>query len=488
MPRLTRRVFTDLAIWMAAFGAAVGAVFPFFSIVLGTPAQVALAPPFVLACLGAGLLVGAVNVLLARQVVGTRVRTLARAMVVVRDRLGHAVETGDFSGCDAAECLVPVVSDDELGTAAAAFNALVEAVGRAYLVEAAIAAASTSVARQADPEVLAGTVLDAALSATGAVRGSVTRRQEGADEVLAHRRRPGRVPSRTVTSSVELQVGGRLGGHLSLDLAQPAPPGLTRLLDVLADTLAIALDNAELQALVQLQARTDDLTRLANRRAGLDRLSAELARAAVDGSATGVLLIDVDHFKRVNDTWGHQVGDELLRTLARVAEAGVRPGDLVCRYGGEEFLAVLSGADEEAVLLVAERLRTSIARCSVAGGDGEVTMTVSIGASSTGGGLLPGAELIGRADDALYRARPPAGTGSSSQVRRADRTAAARRSLGRGRRGRSAQRRSAGRSGGPGRCGRGTGLRAGGWVRRQGRELRDRPPPPRPQNRKRPTS
>ena len=406
MPRLTYRAFTDLAIWMAAFGAVVGAVFPLFAIALGAPAVVALAPPFVLACLGAGLLVGGVNVMLARQVVGTRVGALARAMVVVGDRLGQAVETGDFSGCDASECQVPVDSADELGTAAAAFNALVEAVGRAYLVEAAIATASTTVARQPDPPALASAVLQAALSATGAFAGTVTRLRDGVESELAHHRRPGADPAVPVTAvAVPLQVDGRLGGHLSLDLQAPAPGGLTRLLAVLADTLAIALTHADLQERVRLQARTDELTALANRRTGLARLTAELERGAVDGTPTGILIIDVDHFKSVNDSWGHQVGDDLLRTLARVAEAGLRPGDLLCRYGGEEFLAVLAGADSAAVLLVAERLRTCIGQSGVGVGEDRVGMTVSIGATSTEGQQVPVDDLIARADLALYQAK-----------------------------------------------------------------------------------
>jgi len=148
----------------------------------------------------------------------------------------------------------------------------------------------------------------------------------------------------------------------------------------------------------------DALTGLFNRRAFFDIAERELARARRMGSIYAVLMMDLDHFKRVNDEYGHQAGDRVLADFAAVAKRSVRAEDLVGRYGGEEFCALLPGAGMQTAIAIAERLRDSVARHPL--GDLPRAITVSVGvtvSAADAGGTLDTA--IARADEALYRAK-----------------------------------------------------------------------------------
>jgi two-component system cell cycle response regulator len=159
------------------------------------------------------------------------------------------------------------------------------------------------------------------------------------------------------------------------------------------------------QEALRVQATRDGLTALYNRTAFLQRLDEEMARAKRQGGELSVLLVDVDHFKRVNDRHGHQAGDDVLRQLTARLSAVLRTYDALGRYGGEELIAVLPGCGTAAALAVAERMRSAAASIPIATQTGAVTVTVSIGsASCTAGGTEPNA-LIARADAALYRAK-----------------------------------------------------------------------------------
>jgi diguanylate cyclase (GGDEF)-like protein len=128
----------------------------------------------------------------------------------------------------------------------------------------------------------------------------------------------------------------------------------------------------------------------------------ELAVAARAARPVAVLLVDIDHFKRVNDRFGHLAGDEVLRRVGAVLRSGVRAADTVGRFGGEEFVAVLPGAGDVDALAVAERLRHRIRAVRPAGGD---PISVSIGASCAPTDGVELATLLTAADRALYRAK-----------------------------------------------------------------------------------
>jgi diguanylate cyclase (GGDEF)-like protein len=163
----------------------------------------------------------------------------------------------------------------------------------------------------------------------------------------------------------------------------------------LAEQLRVALETMERQA------GTDALTGLANRRALDAALGAQSALARREGRPCAVLMLDLDHFKAINDTHGHAVGDAVLRACGERLRAQLRESDLCARYGGEEFVVLLAGAQHETAEEVAERLRASVSAAPLAAG---VTTTVSIGTACH----RPdddAASLMARADAALYQAK-----------------------------------------------------------------------------------
>jgi diguanylate cyclase (GGDEF)-like protein len=161
----------------------------------------------------------------------------------------------------------------------------------------------------------------------------------------------------------------------------------------------------EMQRALLEQATRDALTRLWNRRSIDSILDKELARSLRAAESVGVLVVDIDHFKKLNDTYGHAAGDAALRDVATQLESVLRPSDSVGRYGGEEFLVVLPNCDLTGALATAERLRETVANCRLRLAESDVSVTVSIGVAVTGGGCVEAAELIRRADEALYRAK-----------------------------------------------------------------------------------
>lgn len=154
------------------------------------------------------------------------------------------------------------------------------------------------------------------------------------------------------------------------------------------------------------EARHDPLTGLLNRAALFEHLSKELERAHRTGGSLCVIMIDVDHFKSINDEYGHLAGDTVLRDLARRFEGVLRPYDAVGRFGGEEFLMVLSNCDAEYGDVIGERLRSQLAGQLVRLDGLEVPVTASFGVAATEHRRHVGVEaLIRAADNALYRAK-----------------------------------------------------------------------------------
>jgi two-component system, cell cycle response regulator len=154
------------------------------------------------------------------------------------------------------------------------------------------------------------------------------------------------------------------------------------------------------------QASKDPLTKLFNRGAILDILDRELARIQRQESAVGVIMLDLDHFKNINDTYGHLAGDEVLRETARRLGSAVRPYDSVGRYGGEEFLIIMPGCGGQDIENQAERLRRSLSVSPIAVGDLALNVTASFGATYTLPALRSQQEgLIRTADEALYKAK-----------------------------------------------------------------------------------
>ena len=163
-------------------------------------------------------------------------------------------------------------------------------------------------------------------------------------------------------------------------------------------------DNARLEQLAQ----TDPLTQLLNRRALTERISAEMERALRYDSALALLMIDLDHFKRVNDSFGHLVGDDVLRDVGQLLLDTIRTSDIVARYGGEEFLLLLPETDDAGAEHFAERIRSAVEGHRFGNGshDGQLSLTASIGVAVYPAARIESVEdLLARADAALYRAK-----------------------------------------------------------------------------------
>ncbi len=205
---------------------------------------------------------------------------------------------------------------------------------------------------------------------------------------------------------------------------------LVRALDIgVNDYLARPVDRNELTARVATQIRrkryvdqlrstfeaslemavTDQLTGLYNRRYLASHLSGMFDRAFWTGRPLSLMILDIDHFKPINDTHGHDIGDKVIQEIAGLIRNSVRGIDLACRYGGEEFLVAMPDTDFSFAAVVAERLRQEIAahKVTLNSGRDEIAVTVSIGLSSTEDGLKDdtGQKLIKRADEALYVAK-----------------------------------------------------------------------------------
>jgi diguanylate cyclase (GGDEF)-like protein len=159
-----------------------------------------------------------------------------------------------------------------------------------------------------------------------------------------------------------------------------------------------------LNEVLQQASRTDALTGIPNRRAMMEDLNAELARNGRDGSGMAVLMADVDRFKAVNDTYGHEAGDRVLVALAHALRDALRAYDVCARWGGEEFLVLLPSTGRQGALEVGEKLRKAAASLFVPAGEARIAIGLSVGLAVLGQGESMD-ELIRKADAAMYQAK-----------------------------------------------------------------------------------
>jgi len=225
---------------------------------------------------------------------------------------------------------------------------------------------------------------------------------------------PGAEDAKSI-AMIPLSHRGKLLGSINLCSTDPMRFTHVHASDFLAHMGVIAsfcIENVVNRARLLRSGFTDVLTGWHNRRYLTVRIGEELARARRDRTRLVCLMLDVDHFKQVNDTWGHAAGDVVLKELAQRIESQVRASDVAARYGGEEFVVLLPGTDVASASKLAERIRTEIAASPIGlpGGE-EVVITASIGIAEISPGpndkdlKTLGDSLIARADVALYAAK-----------------------------------------------------------------------------------
>jgi len=156
---------------------------------------------------------------------------------------------------------------------------------------------------------------------------------------------------------------------------------------------------------LEKMAREDSLTGLYNRRYIIEILENEIKRYNRHGISFSLLMIDLDHFKKINDTWGHPAGDRVLQSVGEALKSGLRSTDMVGRIGGEEFLVILPYTNGECAIIVAEKIRKDMKRMIFAEDDESFTITASIGVANVEASDTDTARMIFRADSALYRAK-----------------------------------------------------------------------------------
>lgn len=186
---------------------------------------------------------------------------------------------------------------------------------------------------------------------------------------------------------------------------QAFSPYVVRASGILADLAAVSLHNAFLYREMEKRAVSDGLTGLYNHRWFQERLSEEVERSGRLGSQLALLLLDLDHFKKINDTYGHPVGDQVLTAVAQTIRVSLRKVDAAARYGGEEFVVLLLGTGEKGARLFADRLRSKVSRLRFSGGSKEFRVTVSVGIAVYPGDSRTREGLIELADQALYEAK-----------------------------------------------------------------------------------
>lgn len=190
-------------------------------------------------------------------------------------------------------------------------------------------------------------------------------------------------------------------------LTKPVDSGeLKARLSVGSRIVKLHKDLLQKEAELRFEASHDHLTGLWNRGAILDFMEREISRARRGGESVGVLMLDIDHFKKINDNHGHQAGDAVLQQVAKRLSMGIRTYDWMGRYGGEEFIVILSNCEPDTVALCAERLRAIVSSAPISTHGTELPVTISIGAAHQSGEHAETAgEMLRLADAALYRAK-----------------------------------------------------------------------------------
>lgn len=439
LPRISKKLFVDLALWMLVFGFLMGFSFPYFMLALGFDKSQVLTLEFYSATLIAGILVALINYAMVRAIIGKRLALQTERMCSVTNVVRQQAAHEDLR-LDADSLKLAVDSDDDVGDAARSFNELIDSLGRSNQVAQDISGFTKMVSGYLDVEGLTKHALQQLLQDTDSLAGAFYVVHDGQLMLMASKgiNKAGLLEqNEQVLAALKSNLIQRI--HLPDDiqvagvLTEFRPKevmlipiffkGISEAMVILSSQnsytqdmeqvlarytpgLGLALRNALSHERLQRLAVLDPLTNVYNRRFGMGRLEEEYSRVVRDSSSLAVMMLDIDDFKVLNDTYGHMVGDKVIVNVVRCIKDNLREGDVLVRYGGEEFMVILPGASLEDGQQVGERIRRTIDDSFLVEGEQQIWQTVSLGLSACPDQRLDsGDDLIRLADEALYIAK-----------------------------------------------------------------------------------
>jgi len=443
---ITRSIFKDLQLWMVLFGFFMGLIFPFFlNLMLGVPSDYVMTPIFFAACIIAGFFLGILNFGLVRLILGARFQELIGSMKHISTVLqSHR----DDNSCGGEECRLSIKSDDEIGEAADTFNNLISSLQRRNEFESQIRLFTYILNEYIEIHQLGNKIVENFIRISEADAGlcliyeketwekvaffGINDDEAGIDSLS----KPGGLISKmtktkepvfiNLPDEIPVTLSGIgfsfkpkyfvlypilyhdtvIGMFMFVSVKSLGEQSIA-ILNIISSHIGNAFQNSLLHSRLKEIAVIDELTSAYNRRFGMQRLSEEFSRAARNGTPLSIIMSDIDFFKAVNDTYGHQAGDMVLKKVSHILKSNIREGDILCRYGGEEFITILPGSSLEDAAKLTERLRRIIETTEYQWeNDISIKISSSFGvATCDGSDICDEMKLIQRADMALYNAK-----------------------------------------------------------------------------------
>lgn len=441
IPRLTKSIFLDQFIYMQVVGVIIGLAFPHFLVWYGFPESEVLTWEFYLVTQIAGQMVGLLSFLMISMVIRPHLKQLAMKMQDIAEGLQEK-DFIDYSvKCHEQLCTMEVLSNDEIGVSASAYNQLLAALLSSHENEQVFNKFTQVMSQNLEVETLSEETINLLVTATKIEAAAILLYKHGEivveasqgilhpetltehasvldavnkgkaqritlpkhihlDGVLTHF-----TPTEVFIEPIEFK-GTHLGVMIAATGSEMADERTNTTLHLFARSMGLALNNALIHSKFQRLAAYDGLTNVYNRRFGMARLKEDFGRATREQSALSVVMVDIDHFKNINDNYGHLVGDKAIILIASILKKTLRDGDIVVRYGGEEFLMILQGASTKDALEVSERIRHQVQDTIFSEGSQQISITVSVGVCGFPEVQVPDeVMLIDKADQALYQAK-----------------------------------------------------------------------------------
>lgn len=436
--RITKKIILDLTIFMICTGLFVGILFPFFSVAIGVPKEYIYTPGFYVLSILTSISLTLLNVIIVERLISKRFQRLADKMNFVNDSiLGDAIkDQTDFLDSH------KIVTDTKgvVGASETAFNNLIGSFVDILSSEASIKDFTEIFTKELDLQKLSDKALEHMIEFTGSKAGMIVVDEGGELKVISSHliKDADEVAKLEIVQkcfdnnkqelfqfdeTVKIETGlldfypksmliepvsykGEVLGVFLLASLKDLGTLTKEEMEVYNDGLSLGMHNALIHDKLQKIAILDPLTNIYNRRFGTERLKEEFSKAVRFDIPLALMMFDIDHFKVVNDTYGHIVGDKVLANIAQLLKINLRIGDVLIRFGGEEFLAILPATKLEGLKVVSEKVRTMVEKSYIIHNDQEIKVTISIGATSFPERDVNNVdELLKQADNNLYEAK-----------------------------------------------------------------------------------